>query len=106
MILHRAICYNGNPIIPVIGVYWSRYPKSAYTIGCQLDINYYWLYTAEIEEKYIDAEQTTLANNEWPNEREVTIKPGSPIKILKIRKYKKPCQTLLEIINHQYNAIT
>lgn len=106
MILHRAICHTNEPQIHSLGVYWSRSPQKAYPYGCKGLIKYYWLYTAEIEAKFVDKDRTLYANLNWPDEKEVCIKPGSLVKVLKIRKYSKPDQQLLETFNLKYNTTT
>ena len=84
--LYREVTARRSSDIRIenIGIFWSWDPEAAEAYWGQKDRSH-WLLVAHVAARHVDWMATTLANVRMPYEREVTLLPGSPVHLLRIR---------------------
>lgn len=68
-----------------MGICWTSDWAKAFPYGYKNNIDSYYIYTAKVSTDCIDEGKTALmAGGEFSHEREVVLKPGSEVKIIRI----------------------
>ena len=69
MILYRAIAIEPPLNLDKLGVYWCSEKAKAYCYGVKKYMPFYYIYKAEIDNKYINVCKTKEVNERWPHEK-------------------------------------
>ena len=85
--LYRAVKLDepADIFLEQMGIYWTNDWAQAFPYGYKNNINSYYIYTAKVCADCIDDAKTALmAGGEFSHEREVVLKPGSEVEIIRI----------------------